>query len=85
MVVICFLSSGGGFTFHMSFCTALEIPHYFCEIKQMVQLACSDTFLNNVVMYLGAGLLGTTTIAGILYSYSKSFLHTSNLISPREV
>ncbi|XP_045845891.1 olfactory receptor-like protein OLF4 [Meles meles] len=55
----------------LSFCTVLEIPHFFCEIKQVVQLACSDTFLNHVVMYFGAGLLGGGPLAGILYSYSK--------------
>uniref|UniRef100_A0A4X1UYG3 Olfactory receptor n=1 Tax=Sus scrofa TaxID=9823 RepID=A0A4X1UYG3_PIG len=55
----------------LSFCIDLEIPHFFCEIKQVVQLACSDTFLNNMVMHFGAGLLGGSTPAGILYSYSK--------------
>ncbi|XP_025771612.1 olfactory receptor 7A17-like [Puma concolor] len=55
----------------LSFCTDLEIPHFFCEIKQVVQLACSDTFLNDMVMYFGAGLLGGGPLAGILYSYSK--------------
>ncbi|XP_045659850.1 olfactory receptor-like protein OLF4 [Ursus americanus] len=55
----------------LSFCTVLEIPHFFCEIKQLVQLACSDTFLNHMVMYFGAGLLGGGPLAGILYTYSK--------------
>ncbi|XP_073068355.1 olfactory receptor 7A10-like [Manis javanica] len=55
----------------LSFCTDLEIPHFFCEIKQVVQLACSDTFLNYTVMYLGAGLFGGCPLGGILYSYSK--------------
>ncbi|XP_014653117.1 PREDICTED: olfactory receptor-like protein OLF4 [Ceratotherium simum simum] len=55
----------------LSFCTNLEIPHFFCELNQMVQLACSDTFLNNVVMYFAAVLLGGGPFAGILYSYFK--------------
>ncbi|XP_057564358.1 olfactory receptor 7A5-like [Hippopotamus amphibius kiboko] len=55
----------------LSFCIDLEIPHFFCEIKQLVQLACSDTFLNNILMHSGAGVLGVGTMAGILYSYSK--------------
>ncbi|XP_040322835.1 olfactory receptor-like protein OLF4 [Herpailurus yagouaroundi] len=55
----------------LSFCTHLHIPHFFCELKEMLQLACSDTFLNNVVMYLAAVLLGGGPFAGILYSYSK--------------
>ncbi|XP_017907180.1 PREDICTED: olfactory receptor-like protein OLF4 [Capra hircus] len=55
----------------LSFCTVLEIPHFFCELNQMIQLASSDTFLNNVVMYSGAVLLAGSSLTGILYSYSK--------------
>uniref|UniRef100_A0A8C8W8X3 Olfactory receptor n=1 Tax=Panthera leo TaxID=9689 RepID=A0A8C8W8X3_PANLE len=55
----------------LSFCTHLYIPHFFCELNQMIQLACSDTFLNNLAIYLAAVLLGGAPLAGILYSYSK--------------
>ncbi|XP_077627721.1 olfactory receptor-like protein OLF4 [Crocuta crocuta] len=55
----------------LSFCTHLHIPHFFCELNEMLQLACSDTFLNNLVMYFAAVLLGGGPFAGILYSYSK--------------
>uniref|UniRef100_A0A8C4MY56 G-protein coupled receptors family 1 profile domain-containing protein n=1 Tax=Equus asinus TaxID=9793 RepID=A0A8C4MY56_EQUAS len=49
----------------------LEIPHFFCELKQMVQLAFCDNFLNDIVMYFGAGLLGGGSFAGVIYSHSK--------------
>ncbi|XP_024412643.3 olfactory receptor 7A5-like [Desmodus rotundus] len=55
----------------LSFCSDLEIPHFFCELKQVVQLACSDTFPNDLVMYFGAVLLGGGPLTGVLYSYSK--------------
>ncbi|XP_053527941.1 olfactory receptor 7A17-like [Artibeus jamaicensis] len=55
----------------LSFCADLEIPHFFCELNQMVQLACSDNFLENIVMYFGVGMLGGGPFVGILYSYSK--------------
>ncbi|XP_054574298.1 olfactory receptor 7A10-like [Eptesicus fuscus] len=55
----------------LTFCTDLEIPHFFCELNQMIHLACSDTFLNNMVMYFGAVLLGGGPFVCILYSYSK--------------
>ena len=38
----------------LSFCTNIEIPHFFCELNHMVQLACSDTFLNDIVLYFAA-------------------------------
>nr|XP_054320670.1 olfactory receptor 7A10-like [Pongo pygmaeus] len=55
----------------LSFCTDLEIPHFFCELNQVTHLACSDTFLNDMVMYLSSALLGGGPLTGILYSYSK--------------
>ncbi|XP_034509244.1 olfactory receptor-like protein OLF4 [Ailuropoda melanoleuca] len=55
----------------LSFRREVEIPHFFCELNRMIQLACSDTFLNNVVMYLAAVLMGGGPFAGILFSYSK--------------
>ena len=55
----------------LSFCTVVEIPDFFCDLSQITQLACSDTFLNNMVMYLTVVLLGSGPLAGILYSYSK--------------
>ncbi|MBZ3887460.1 Olfactory receptor 7A17 [Sciurus carolinensis] len=55
----------------LSFCTDLEIPHFFCELNQVVHLACSDLFLNEVMIYLATMLLGGCPFAGVLYSYSK--------------
>ena len=55
----------------LSFCTDLEIPHFFCEINQLIQLACSDMFLNEILMYFVAAILGGGSLTGILYSYSK--------------
>ncbi|XP_069448886.1 olfactory receptor-like protein OLF4 [Ovis canadensis] len=55
----------------LSFCPVVQIPHFFCELSQMVQLASSDNFLNNIVMYFSAVLMGVGPFAGILYSYSK--------------
>uniref|UniRef100_A0A452QAD0 Olfactory receptor n=1 Tax=Ursus americanus TaxID=9643 RepID=A0A452QAD0_URSAM len=55
----------------LSFCTEVEIPHFFCELNQMIHLACSDTFLNNMVMYFVAMLLAGGPFIGILYTYSK--------------
>ncbi|XP_007526069.1 olfactory receptor 7A17-like [Erinaceus europaeus] len=55
----------------LSFDGVLEIPHFFCELKQVVQLASSDTSLNDWLMILSAVLLSGGPLSGILYSYSK--------------
>ncbi|XP_049644178.1 olfactory receptor-like protein OLF4 [Suncus etruscus] len=55
----------------LSFCTDVEIPHFFCDLKELVQLACSDTFINDLVIYLVSVPLAGGSLAGIFYSYSK--------------
>nr|CAI9688116.1 unnamed protein product [Rangifer tarandus platyrhynchus] len=55
----------------LSFCPEMQIPHFFCELSQVVQLASSDNFLNNIMMYFAAVLMSVGPFAGILYSYSK--------------
>ncbi|XP_055285893.1 olfactory receptor-like protein OLF4 [Moschus berezovskii] len=55
----------------LSFHPSVQIPHFFCELNQMVQLASSDNFLNNIVIYFAAALMGVGPFTGILYSYSK--------------
>ncbi|XP_006877471.1 PREDICTED: olfactory receptor 7G3-like [Chrysochloris asiatica] len=53
----------------LSFCTDLEIPHFFCELAQILKLACSDTLINNILVYLVTGLLGLGPVSGIIFSY----------------
>ncbi|XP_055968998.1 olfactory receptor 7A10-like [Sorex fumeus] len=55
----------------LSFCAHVEIHHFFCELNQMVHLACSDTFFSNLMMYLSTVLFGGGAFTGILYSYCK--------------
>ncbi|XP_007956811.2 olfactory receptor 7A10-like [Orycteropus afer afer] len=55
----------------LSFCTDLEIPHFCCEPNQVIQLACSDTFLNDLLIYISSGFLGFIPLSGILYLYTK--------------
>ncbi|KAM4855413.1 olfactory receptor 7A10-like [Urocitellus parryii] len=55
----------------LSFYTDLEMPQFFCELNQVVQRACSDTFLNEVVIYIASFLLALGPLIGILYSYFK--------------
>ncbi|XP_047394098.1 putative gustatory receptor clone PTE03 [Sciurus carolinensis] len=55
----------------LSFCTELEVPHFFCELDQVVKLACSDTLLNNILVYVVTSMLGGVPLLGIIYSYIK--------------
>ncbi|KAI5185454.1 Olfactory Receptor 7E24 [Manis pentadactyla] len=41
----------------LSFCTDVEIPHFFCDIPQLVRLARSDTSTNTVLIYFIGAIL----------------------------
>ena len=53
----------------LSFCTDLEIPLFFCEVVQVIKLACSDTLINNILIYFVASLFAGVPLFGIIFSY----------------
>uniref|UniRef100_A0A8D0NRZ2 G-protein coupled receptors family 1 profile domain-containing protein n=1 Tax=Sus scrofa TaxID=9823 RepID=A0A8D0NRZ2_PIG len=55
----------------LSFCKNLEIPHFFCELAQVIKLACSDTLINNILIYLAIGVFGAISLPGIIFSYIR--------------
>ncbi|XP_070318664.1 olfactory receptor 7D4-like [Odocoileus virginianus] len=54
----------------LSFCTNWVIPHFYCELAQVLMLACSDTLINYILLYMVTGLLGIVPFSGILFSYT---------------
>ncbi|KAM6216788.1 olfactory receptor 7A10-like [Rhynchocyon petersi] len=55
----------------LSFCTDVEIPQFFCELNQVVQRACSDTFINDILVYIVTSIVAVFPLTGILFSYSQ--------------
>ncbi|XP_006898882.1 PREDICTED: olfactory receptor 7D4-like, partial [Elephantulus edwardii] len=55
----------------LTFCVGTEIPHFFCELTQILKVACSDTLINNICLYVATALLGVFPFSGIVYSYSQ--------------
>ncbi|XP_006102506.1 olfactory receptor 7D4 [Myotis lucifugus] len=55
----------------MTFCMGTKIPHFFCELAQILKVACSDTIINNIFMYVATVLLVVFPFTGIIFSYSK--------------
>ncbi|XP_004434399.2 PREDICTED: olfactory receptor 7G2-like [Ceratotherium simum simum] len=53
----------------LSFCTDLEIPHFFCELAQVVKLACSDSFINTLLANFMASVLSGISLSVIIFSY----------------
>ena len=55
----------------LTFCTDLEFPLFFCEVVQVIKLACSDTLINNILMYLATSIFGGVPVCGIIFSYTQ--------------
>ncbi|KAF7482060.1 olfactory receptor 7D4-like [Marmota monax] len=55
----------------LTFSTGTEIPHFFCEVAQLLKVASSDTLINIIFLYVSTALLGMIPMTGILFSYSQ--------------
>ncbi|XP_036906142.1 olfactory receptor 18-like [Sturnira hondurensis] len=55
----------------LNFCAYVEIPNFFCDPSQLLNLACSDTSNNNILIYCVGVLIGGIPLSGILFSYIR--------------
>ncbi|XP_025718744.1 olfactory receptor 7G2-like [Callorhinus ursinus] len=56
----------------LSFCKEeMEIPHFSCELAQVIKLSCSDTLINNILIYFVASLFGGIPLSGTIFSYTQ--------------
>ncbi|XP_039733570.1 olfactory receptor 5T2 [Pteropus medius] len=56
-------------TFSLSFCASNEIRHVFCDIPALLAISCSDTHMNQLLLFYFAGSIEIVTILIILISY----------------
>uniref|UniRef100_A0A8C8RM39 Olfactory receptor n=1 Tax=Pelusios castaneus TaxID=367368 RepID=A0A8C8RM39_9SAUR len=59
-----------GFTFTLNYCRSNEIDHFFCDGPPLISLACSDTYINNLVMFTLCGFIIGSTSLFVLISYA---------------
>ncbi|XP_048221374.1 olfactory receptor-like protein DTMT [Perognathus longimembris pacificus] len=53
----------------LSFCGNTVIPHFFCDLSALVKLACSDTHVNELVIFIVGGLVVVIPFLLITVSY----------------
>ncbi|XP_032757990.1 olfactory receptor 10AG1-like [Rattus rattus] len=58
--------------FSLHFCSSNKINHFFCDIPPILKLACGDTSINELSVYLVAILFAAVPFMLILASYSKT-------------
>lgn len=56
-------------TFHLSFCGSLEINHFYCADPPLLMLACNDTYIKKMAMFIVAGFTLSSSLFIILLSY----------------
>ncbi|XP_074056213.1 olfactory receptor 1f45-like [Macrotis lagotis] len=58
----------------LSFCGHNEIPQFFCDLSPLLKLACSDTFINDLMVNIEGALTIIIPFIGILISYTRIFV-----------
>ncbi|XP_075768302.1 olfactory receptor 5AR1-like [Pelodiscus sinensis] len=53
----------------LSFCRSHVLHHFFCHIPPLLQLSCSDTWINQIVTFIFGGALVLCSLLGTLVSY----------------
>ncbi|KAM7163298.1 olfactory receptor 5AR1-like [Macrochelys suwanniensis] len=57
------------FTFQLSFCSSNIINHFFCDIPPLLALSCSDTFINEIVIFALTCCITVISFVTVLLSY----------------
>ncbi|XP_039390488.1 olfactory receptor 1019-like [Mauremys reevesii] len=57
------------FTFRLSFCSSNIINHFFCDIPPLLALSCSDTHINEIVMFVLMSCITVGSFVTVLLSY----------------
>ncbi|XP_069486134.1 olfactory receptor 5F1-like [Ambystoma mexicanum] len=59
-----------GFIFRLKFCSDNLISHFYCDIPPLLKISCSDTTLNEVVLFTVAGCVEVGSLLSVLISYA---------------
>ncbi|XP_029771338.1 olfactory receptor 1S1-like, partial [Suricata suricatta] len=51
------------------FCDSITLPHFFCDLAPLLRLSCSDTSINELVLFIVGLSVVTFPFALILFSY----------------
>ncbi|XP_029460786.1 olfactory receptor 5V1-like [Rhinatrema bivittatum] len=57
------------FTFQLPFCGHNQLNHFLCEVPAMLRLACADTTINEIVIFVVGVIILMTPVSFILVSY----------------
>ncbi|KAM4663643.1 olfactory receptor 8U9-like [Discoglossus pictus] len=56
-------------TFQLPFCKSHHVNHFFCEIPPFLRLSCRDTWFNELLTYISAGIIALCASVLTIISY----------------
>ena len=60
----------GGFMLRLTFCKSNIIKHYFCDIVPLIKLSCSNTYIDEILVFVIGGFNMVATSLTIIISYA---------------
>ncbi|XP_072283726.1 olfactory receptor 12D1-like [Pyxicephalus adspersus] len=68
-------------TSRLPFCNANKVTHFYCDIKPLLKLACTDTHINESLVTIVTGSVAVGTFILIVISYIFIAIHLQNIQS----
>ncbi|XFG10574.1 hypothetical protein AB1E19_014198 [Capra hircus] len=69
----------------LHFCEDHVIPHFFCDMSALLKLSCSDTRVNELVIFITGGLILVIPFLLIITSYARIVSSTLKVPSARGI
>ncbi|XP_069910950.1 olfactory receptor 4N5-like [Oryctolagus cuniculus] len=69
---------------NLPFCGPNQLDNFFCDVPQVIKLACTDTFVVELLMVSNSGLLTLLCFLGLLISYMVILCHVKGHSSERK-
>ncbi|XP_066476361.1 olfactory receptor 5AR1-like [Tiliqua scincoides] len=57
-------------TFSLRFCNSNLINHFFCDVPPLLAISCSDTHINEILLFVFGGFFDVSSLSVILVSYA---------------
>nr|XP_005910261.1 PREDICTED: olfactory receptor 4C16 [Bos mutus] len=54
----------------LPFCGPNVIDHYLCDLQPLLQLACTDTYVTNLLLVSNSGAISTVSFVMLMFSYA---------------